>query len=624
MFIEPERPPTQGAAEAKLMVGLILAPDAAPSSVRFKHLQDVLTEHGATVRWVPLPSEPSAAPHGATNEHCDSGVDSGVGGNSRAVTDPGNPAPAGLDVVLVDLTGQAGLGPLAMIDDHPLLKGVPVVVMVDRADHPGVEQYVRYGIADLVLPSVGIDELMHRLHVISARMKKLATDEVIAEVLRSKVRSVSAALAACPENSDTAALSRIFIEGLAHAFDADRVHLELFDEKRTGLFTGQWPLNSAAQTPVPDSTATFSLARTLWEGPRISLLRSPPSTNDDQGPIGIASLTGQGAAACFTVAVPIGEGEKVSGLVRIINDTGALPWTEVHTSLLHHVAGNFLHALHQAKVHARNTEAIERLTYLNFLKDDFVATINHEFRSPLATITGHLEMVADGLLGPIADETRTTLEIVLRNTGRLNNLVENILTVSALDHPHPEPEPVNMTDVASTVITSFRAAAATKNILLTTNLPDDPITVAGHSGQLEEALRNILRNSLDYTPTRGSIALTLTLGASPSPGAPMSTTTGNRAFGHETPGDTTASTGSRHVLITVQDTGIGIPESDLPHLYTSFYRGSNVKHTTAPGSGLGLTITKQILDRHAGTIIITSTLDQGTRTLIKLPLAGTE
>jgi signal transduction histidine kinase len=274
----------------------------------------------------------------------------------------------------------------------------------------------------------------------------------------------------------------------------------------------------------------------------------------------------------------------------------------------------------------REREVIERAAHLSFLKDDFIATINHEFRSPLATVTGHLEMVADGLLGPVAENHRETLEIVMRNTERLNSLVENILTVSALEQPRTAHRRLDIAEILTTVVLGFKAAAAARSIQLTSALPDDPLIVTGHVGQIEEALRNVLRNSLQYTEAGGRV--TLHLGSTPtaytaSPGtAPPASSSSLHALhgADQLPGNRHPDAAVPCALITVQDTGIGIPEGDLPHLCTSFYRGSNIKRTTSPGSGLGLTITKQILDQHHGVLMIDSTPGEGTTVSMSIPL----
>lgn len=266
----------------------------------------------------------------------------------------------------------------------------------------------------------------------------------------------------------------------------------------------------------------------------------------------------------------------------------------------------------------RDKEVIERSAHLNFLKDDFIATINHEFRSPLATITGYLELVADGLLGPIAEDRREALNILLRNTARLNSLVENILTVSALDHSRTAPQQLDIADVLETVITSFKATAAAKSIQLISTLPNRPVLVTGHPGQLEEALRNVLRNSIQYTAPEGTVSLALTCSTMTNAGTSQVDAPPVPVQDH-TPGHGTTDTCLRYARITVGDTGIGITTSDIPHVYTSFYRGSNIKRTSFPGSGLGLTITKQILDNHRGTIKIKSSPGRGTTVSIDIP-----
>lgn len=610
---------------SRLILGLIVTPQGT-GSAHFTALSATLTAADPQISIIAVPVLPGSAPP----------------------VRPERP-----DVVLVDVTTGNGLGLLDLIQDGPQLADIPVMVMLETPHQMSIEQYLRCGVTDFVSTASSTEEVIHRLRISAARTAHLAAADETMSALRSRVRSVSTALAettstiSTGSTADTAAdahsrshreLTQVFVSGLTRAFAADRVCLDLFDDNGTGVSTERWPATwEGLPSPGAAGPDAEDLAHHLWNAAQIGIFNAPhrSSTHRFTGATHTAdhdskqsmdeSPEDQDDVPSCTIAVPLADTDHVVGLVQLISDTGPMPWSDVHSALLHHVGENFVRALRQVRLHARNAEAIERLAYLNFLKDDFVATINHEFRSPLATITGHLEMLADGFLGPIPEHHRETLDILQRNTARLNQLVENILTVSVLDQPRSTPTPVDVTELLHTVITGMKALTTDKNIQLTTNVPVQPVLVMGHRGQLEEALRNVLRNSLDFTAPTGTITISISAvsdhGLKPHQAANRVSNRGPDLAPHQASTDKTA-----HALITVQDTGIGIPDEDLPHLFTSFYRGSNIKRSSATGSGLGLTITKQILDRHEGTITITSETrpkDEatfGTTVLIALPL----
>nr|WP_238400079.1 HAMP domain-containing sensor histidine kinase [Kocuria indica] len=225
----------------------------------------------------------------------------------------------------------------------------------------------------------------------------------------------------------------------------------------------------------------------------------------------------------------------------------------------------------------------------------FVSTTNHELRTPLTSISGYVEMLQDGDYGQITPEQDRVLEVVQRNTRRLQLLIEDLLLINRLDQEQDEHaknhRELDLAECVSRVMTNLVPQATNGQVSVTGEFTE-PWLVLGDRDRLERAIINVVGNAVKFTPPGGTVTLTLT-----------PTATG------------------RGVRFRCEDTGMGIPANEIDSLFTSFTRASNAAAQQIPGTGLGLVIVRTIVEQHGGVVGLRSSEGEGTTVTVDLPLA---
>ena len=226
------------------------------------------------------------------------------------------------------------------------------------------------------------------------------------------------------------------------------------------------------------------------------------------------------------------------------------------------------------------------------LKDQFVSTVSHELRTPLTAIHGFIELILDGDAGPVNDEVREYLGVVRDNTERLIALVNDLLDVSRLEAGSLQLplEPVSLTAILEEVARTLRPGIEAKRQALVLTVDPALSRVLGNAERLTQVVTNLLDNASKYTPPGGAI----TVGA--------------------------ACTGA-HVQVTIHDTGIGIAVSDMPKLFTRFFRADHPVVRQEGGTGLGLFIARSIVELHGGRLFADSQPGVGSTFGFTIPIA---
>jgi signal transduction histidine kinase len=225
---------------------------------------------------------------------------------------------------------------------------------------------------------------------------------------------------------------------------------------------------------------------------------------------------------------------------------------------------------------------------------EFLATISHELRAPLTTIEGYVEMLADDGPDQVTPAQQKMLDSISRSAVRLRNLVDDVFTLAKLESGAASlaTRPVNLPDVIAAAAEAVRPSVAAAGLSLTRTGPAAGMTVAGDAGQLERVMINLLSNAVKFTPRDGEITVT-------------------------------AAAEDEWGVITVADSGIGIPERDQKELFTRFFRASNARERGIPGTGLGLAIVRTIVISHGGEVELESREGSGTTVTVRLPLPRT-
>lgn len=238
---------------------------------------------------------------------------------------------------------------------------------------------------------------------------------------------------------------------------------------------------------------------------------------------------------------------------------------------------------------------ITELKRLETVRSDFVANVSHELRTPLTAIQGYVETL---LRTPPNDprDTVSFLEIIERHTERLGRLTEDLLTLSDLEFGRAPivSQPVEVKDLVQRVLEVFTDGAAKKQVGLTYFTEPDLPPLSGTPDRLQQLLINLVDNAIKYTPPGGKV----------------------HVFGR-----LLNDNDGRKIELGVSDTGMGIPEKDIPRLTERFYRVDKTRSRELGGTGLGLAIVKHIVQAHGGELQIESSLGKGTTVRVLLPCA---
>jgi PAS domain S-box-containing protein len=239
--------------------------------------------------------------------------------------------------------------------------------------------------------------------------------------------------------------------------------------------------------------------------------------------------------------------------------------------------------------------AVERLRSLDQAKNEFVSTVSHELRTPVTSIVGYTEMMTDGsIVAPLPDQV-PLLETINRNGQRLISMINDLLMLSGLDSEtvHWRHDPVDLAGTIGPIEEAIRPLLNGRDLTLEIDRPGVPVPVLGDRAQLERVMINLLSNAVKFTEDGGTVG-----------------------FGMDVV--------DHHAVITVSDTGIGIPTDEQGDLFQRFFRSSTAQVRQIQGTGLGLSIVSAIVSGHGGTIEVKSGHLQGSTFTVKLPLAKSE
>jgi signal transduction histidine kinase len=291
------------------------------------------------------------------------------------------------------------------------------------------------------------------------------------------------------------------------------------------------------------------------------------------------------------LSVPFGSGHEVLGNITLLRTDPARPWTAAERAAAESIASDLGRGLDHARLYEQEKELVRKLTDVDRAKSDFLAAVSHDLRTPLTSIVGYTEMLDEDVQNPLSDAQHQMIGAIDRNAARLGNLIEDVLTMSKIEMGEFRTvlRPVDVAAVAREAAEGMRATLAAKGLDLVLSGPAAGLVVSGSAEQLDRALVNLLSNAVKYTPEGGRV---------------------------------TVATGRRggQAVVSIQDTGIGIPEQDQPSLFTRFYRASNVATSSISGTGLGLAIVRTIVDNHQGEIVLHSREGEGTTVTVGLPL----
>lgn len=245
----------------------------------------------------------------------------------------------------------------------------------------------------------------------------------------------------------------------------------------------------------------------------------------------------------------------------------------------------------EARVQSRTAELAQKndeLALLNQRKDELVASVSHDFRSPLAIIRQNVQTMLRDMSSIERDDLRMFLQGIARQEDRLTSMCTNLLDLARLKQKNTPRDPVDLRILARTIVDVFSSRARDQGVALVVDADSTAdLVVGGDGARLGQVVQNLVDNALKFTPDGGRITLELT------------------ARGDD-------------VVLVVQDSGIGVPDEAIARVFDPFFQVPNQRYV-GQGSGLGLAIVKAVIDAHDGDIVVESTEGQGTRFIVTLP-----
>ena len=235
--------------------------------------------------------------------------------------------------------------------------------------------------------------------------------------------------------------------------------------------------------------------------------------------------------------------------------------------------------------------ALKRLAELNQLKSNFISNISHELRTPLTHIKGYLELLHDGDLGALEETQKRAVEVALRSSAKLEKLIEDLLqfSLAVRGELSLKLSTADLSAMIKQIKTTYLSRSQAKNIHFNVQIPDQPLFVQMDEEKIMWVIDQLLDNAIKFTPSGGNVCIS-------------------------------AEAAEGFVKVSVDDTGIGIPQEKIDEIFQLFHQldGSNTRRYQ--GTGLGLAFVYRILDAHGSQILVDSSLTDGTTFYFSFPL----
>jgi signal transduction histidine kinase len=224
------------------------------------------------------------------------------------------------------------------------------------------------------------------------------------------------------------------------------------------------------------------------------------------------------------------------------------------------------------------------------MKSDFVNMVAHELRSPIVAIRQQNSVLLEGLAGPLQEKQEEFLERGIMKIDQLLEMINDLLDIAKIEAgKHIQHQvPTDASKIIRDIMVFLEPRAQAQQIKLVHEL-DDLRTIRADPKRIEEIFSNLITNAINYSPEGGTVTVS-------------------------------ARCLNDNVEIKVSDTGVGIPETEIPKIFDKFYRVKDPKTRKVMGTGLGLSIVKGIIEAHNGTVDVESTPGEGTTFKILLPL----
>ena len=234
---------------------------------------------------------------------------------------------------------------------------------------------------------------------------------------------------------------------------------------------------------------------------------------------------------------------------------------------------------------------LEKLAEANRMKSEFVNIVSHQLKTPLSNLKWTVEFLTSGRSGEIKGKQAEYFRILKENSNRMGELVSDLLTISRIESGKLPLHKVEFSfeELTKEVISGVKLLARSSNVEIKFEAPKSLPSILADPSRIKVVIENLLTNAINYTKNRGGVKIKLGLE-------------------------------EKNLLFEIKDSGVGIPEKDQKHIFQKFFRSRNVLYHQTQGSGLGLYITKSIIEKSGGKIWFKSKEGEGTTFYFTLPI----
>jgi signal transduction histidine kinase/CheY-like chemotaxis protein len=405
------------------------------------------------------------------------------------------------------------------------------------------------------------------VHDISARHRAQRFQDCTTEVLDVLAQS-----------PDTATLGDRILRAVGATLGWPYLRLWLVDATGAALRpTATFVADGAEPLPFPESMARGQgMAGICWQRADLVWVPDVHAADSPVLPEVVASTSYRAAGA-----VPVRSADRVTGVLTFFSRSPQEPEPALAV-LLRGIAGTI-------GAYLERQRAEELSTHLAASTDEYVALVGHELRTPLTAISAYTDLIMESPDTATIGEVRDLLTVIERNNRRLRTLIDSLLDLAALESGHAglAALPVDLAEVTAAAVAEISPTAAEHRITIEVDRPAE-LLVPGDQRRLRQVVDSLLSNAVKFSPDGATVAVCVAAD-----------------------GETAA--------LTVTDTGSGIDADEQPNLFRGLFRGRNAHHSGIPGSGLGLTLSKVVVERHHGTITLAPNQPTGTTVTVRVP-----